>query len=70
MEYRFIFSLLQSGVSDLHHKQSVVWKKKNPIFHYIEEEYSGIWDSTFHTPLYSNFSTVKMWMETGVNNEI
>jgi len=29
------FHLLQSGVSDLHHEQSGVWKKGNPIFHYI-----------------------------------
>ena len=58
--------MMQSGVSDLHHDQSEVWKKGNPIFHYIKEEYSGIWDLTSHTPLYSNFSTVKIWTESGV----
>ena len=68
MEYGFIFSRLQSGVSDLHHEQSGVWKKGNPIFHYIKEEYSGIWDLTSHTPLYSNFSTVKIWTESGVSD--
>ena len=65
-EYGFIFSRLQSGVSDLHNEQSGVWKKGNPICHYIKEEYSGIWDSTSYTPLYSNFSTVKIRTESGV----
>ena len=67
VEYGFILSLLQSGVSDLHHEQSGVWKKGNPIFHYIKDEYSGIWDLNSHTPLYSNFSTVKIWTESGIS---
>ena len=43
-------------------------KKGNHIFHYIKEEFCGIWDLTSHTQLYSNFSTVKIWTESGVNN--
>ena len=69
-QYGFIFSLLQSGVSDLHHEQSGVRKKGNPMFHYIKEEYSGIWDLNSHIPLHSNFSTVKIWMESGVRGDI
>ena len=29
---------------------------------------SGIWDLTSHTPLYSNFSKVTIWTESGVNS--
>ena len=33
-------------------------------------EYSGIWDLNSHTPLYLNFSTVKIWTESGVKSDI
>ena len=33
VEYGFIFSQVQSGVSDIHHEQSGLWKKANLIQH-------------------------------------
>ena len=44
-------------------------RSKIPYSTILKRNNSEIWDLTSHTPLYSNFSTVKIWTESVVNNQ-